>query len=140
MQSNFLVVLGLIVGLSTAVTHARHNITAALVALAPVADTDLETRLNVNNEDGNAGSTCSLNWILLTTTVMVQFLLNLRRWYWINTKNNCVRFGAHFLEKLNVKTALILSYFLLEQFSKGNQRALWGQMFKLLERITWKLQ
>lgn len=79
MQKKFLVVLVLIAGLVTTVTHARHNITAALVALAPVADTDLETRLDVNNKDGNAGSTCNLNWILLATTVLVQFLLNLRR-------------------------------------------------------------
>ena len=116
MQKKFLVVLVLIAGLSTTITQARHNITAALVALAPVADTGLGTRLDVNNEDGNAGSTCSLNWILLATTVLVQFLLNLRRWRWINTKDNFLGFGSTLTSRLPHRW--FLTYFLLEQVSK----------------------
>lgn len=79
MNNGFFGFLWLIVGLSTTLTHARHNITAALVALAPVPDTDIETALNVNNGDGNTGSILHVNPILLLTAVAVQFLLHLRR-------------------------------------------------------------
>lgn len=78
MQRNtLLVILWFIVGITTRVTHARHNITAALVALAPVSDTDSETALTV--EDGNAGSIPAVSWILLLAAVIAQFLLVLRR-------------------------------------------------------------
>ena len=77
MQRNtLLVILWFIVGITTRVTHARHNITAALVALAPVSDTDAETALTV--EDGNAGSIPAVSWILLLAAVIAQFLLVLR--------------------------------------------------------------
>ena len=80
--SKLLVILWFIVGLTTSATHARHNITAALVALAPVSDTDLtdeEIALTVDNDVGDAGSVLTVNWILLSTAVIVQLLLVLQR-------------------------------------------------------------
>ena len=77
-----LVLLWFIVGLLIGTTHARHNITAALVALAPVSETDVaETALSADNKDGNAGSNVTANWILLSTTVILQFILILLRWF-----------------------------------------------------------
>ena len=80
MQRNkLLVTLWFVVGLTTSATHARHNITAALVALAPVSDTNEETALTVDNDDGDAGSVLTVNWILLSTALIVQLLLLLQR-------------------------------------------------------------
>lgn len=80
-RNTLLVSLWFIVGFMTRATHARHNITAALVALAPVLDTDTEIVLKVDNNDGSAGSILTVNWILLSTAVVVQFLLLLQRWF-----------------------------------------------------------
>lgn len=74
-----LVFLWFFVVLMIRAAHARHNITAALVALAPVSDTDVETSLNVKDKDGNAGSIVTINWILLSTGVILQFILLLLR-------------------------------------------------------------
>lgn len=74
-----LVLLWFIVGLMISTTHARHNITAALVALAPVSDTDVETALSTDNKDGNASSNVTANWILLSTAVILHFILILLR-------------------------------------------------------------
>ena len=74
-----LVLLCFFLGLLIRTTHARHNITAALVALAPVADTDVETSLNVDDKDGNASSTVNANWILLSTAITLQSILLLLR-------------------------------------------------------------
>jgi len=78
-KSTLLAVLWFIVGLTSRLTHARHNITAALVALAPVSDTDAETALFTVDNDGNAGSALTVNSILLSATLIVQLLLLLRR-------------------------------------------------------------
>ena len=59
--------------------HARHNITAALVALAPVSDTDIETSLNVADKDGNTGSIANVNWILISSVLILQLLAFLFR-------------------------------------------------------------
>ena len=67
-----LVLLWFFLGLLIRTTHARHNITAALVALAPVSDNDVETSLNIDDKDGNASSTVAANWILLSTTITLQ--------------------------------------------------------------------
>lgn len=77
-RRTLLILLWFFVGLMIRTTHARHNITAALVALAPVSDTDVETALNVNEKDGNAGSAIHFNWILLSAAVILQCLLLLR--------------------------------------------------------------
>lgn len=74
-----LVLLWFFLGLLIRTTHARHNITAALVALAPVSDTDVETSLNVDDKDGNGSSTVTANWILLSTVVTLQSILLLFR-------------------------------------------------------------
>lgn len=80
MQRRFvLILLWFFVGLMIRTTHARHNITAALVALAPVLDTDVETSLTVDDKDRNAGSTVTFNWILLSTAFVLQFILLLLR-------------------------------------------------------------
>lgn len=80
MQRNtLLVVLWLIVGLTTCTTHARHNITAALVALAPVSDSDAEVTLTLDEKDGNTGAIVTVSWILLSTAVIAQFLFTPRR-------------------------------------------------------------
>lgn len=76
-----LVLLWFFLGLLICTTHARHNITAALVALAPVSDTDVETSLNVDDKDGNGSSTVTANWILLSTVVTLQSILLLLRWF-----------------------------------------------------------
>ena len=73
-----LILLWFFLGLMIHTTHARHNITAALVALAPVSDPDVEISLTVNDKDGNPGSTVSANWILLSIAVILQVIL-LRR-------------------------------------------------------------
>ena len=67
--------------------HARHNITAALVALAPVSDTDIETSLNVADKDGNTGSIANVNWILISSALILQLLAFLFRW--VGRKKNC---------------------------------------------------
>lgn len=74
-----LVLLWFFLGLLIRTTHARHNITAALVALAPVSDTDVETSLNVDDKDENGSSTVTANWILLSTVVTLQSILLLLR-------------------------------------------------------------
>lgn len=80
MQRNtLLVVLWLIAGLTTCTTHARHNITAALVALAPVSDSDAEATLTLDEKDGNTGAIVTVSWILLSTAVIAQFLFTPRR-------------------------------------------------------------
>ena len=66
--------------------HARHNITAALVALAPVSDTDIETSLNVADKDGNTGSIANVNWILISSALILQLLAFLFRWVWEKEK------------------------------------------------------
>lgn len=68
-----LVTLWLTVGLLTRATHARHNITAALVALAPVLDNDQETALSMDGR--NESSVLSVDWILLLVATAAQFLL-----------------------------------------------------------------
>lgn len=68
-----LVILWLTVGLLTRATHARHNITAALVALAPVLDNDQETALSMDGR--NESSVLSVDWILLLVATAAQFLL-----------------------------------------------------------------
>ena len=74
-----LVILWLTVGLLTRATHARHNITAALVALAPVLDNDQETALSMDGR--NESSVLSVDWILLLVATAAQFLLVLHhRW------------------------------------------------------------
>lgn len=84
-----LVFLWFFVVLMIRAAHARHNITAALVALAPVSDTDVETSLNVKDKDGNAGSIVTINWILLSTGVILQFILLLLRWSKGPKKGKC---------------------------------------------------
>lgn len=75
-----LVLLWFFLGLLICTTHARHNITAALVALAPVSDTDVtETSLNVEDKEGNASSTVTANWILLSTAITLQNIFLLLR-------------------------------------------------------------
>lgn len=75
-----LVLLWFFLGLLIRTTHARHNITAALVALAPVSDTDVtETSLNVEDKEGNASSTVTANWILLSTAITLQNIFLLLR-------------------------------------------------------------
>jgi len=74
-----LVLLWFFLGLLVRTTHARHNITAALVALAPVLDTDFETSLNIDDKDGNASSTLTANWILLSTAITLQSIFLLVR-------------------------------------------------------------
>ena len=74
-----LVLLCFCLGLLIHKTHARHNITAALVALAPDSDTDLETSLNIDDRDGNASSTLTANWILLSTAITFQSIFLLLR-------------------------------------------------------------
>ena len=75
-----LVLLWFFLGLLIRTTHARHNITAALVALAPVSDTDVETSLNVvNKADGNASSTVAADWILLSIAITLQSIFLLLR-------------------------------------------------------------
>ena len=79
-----LVILWLTVGLLTRATHARHNITAALVALAPVLDNDQETALSMDGR--NESSVLSVDWILLLVATAAQFLLVLHhRWIERNT-------------------------------------------------------
>ena len=72
-----LVLLWFFLGLLICTTHARHNITAALVALAPVSETDVESSLSI--EEGNASSTVAANWILLSTTITLQSIFLLLR-------------------------------------------------------------
>ena len=74
-----LVLLWFFLGLLIRTTHARHNITAALVALAPVSDTDIETSLNMDDKNGNASSTAAANWILLLTAITLQSIFLLLR-------------------------------------------------------------
>lgn len=75
-----LVLLWFFLGLLIRTTHARHNITAALVALAPVSDNDVtETSLNVEDKEGNASSTVTANWILLSTAITLQNIFLLLR-------------------------------------------------------------
>lgn len=79
-----LVILWLTVGLLTRATHARHNITAALVALAPVLNNDQETALSMDGR--NESSVLSVDWILLLVATAAQFLLVLHhRWIERNT-------------------------------------------------------
>jgi len=82
-RHTLLVLLWFFLGLLIRTTHARHNITAALVALAPVPDTDntdvSETALDVDDKDGNESSTVTANWILLSTAVTLQSILLLLR-------------------------------------------------------------
>ena len=75
-----LVLLWFFLGLLIRTTHARHNITAALVALAPVSDTDIETSLNMDDKNGNASSTApAANWVLLLTAITLQSIFLLLR-------------------------------------------------------------
>lgn len=74
-----LVLLWFFLGLLIRTTHARHNITAALVALAPVSDNDVETSLNIDDKDGNASSTVAANCILLSTIITLQSIFLLFR-------------------------------------------------------------
>jgi len=79
-RHTLLVLLWFFLGLLIRTTHARHNITAALVALAPVPDTDVsETTLDVDDKDGNESSTVTANWILLSTAITLQSILLLLR-------------------------------------------------------------
>jgi len=81
MQRNtVLVLLCFSLGILIHRTHARHNITAALVALAPVPpDTDSETSLSADDKDGNASSILTANWILLSTAITLQSIFLLLR-------------------------------------------------------------
>lgn len=81
-RHTLLVLLWFFLGLLIRTTHARHNITAALVALAPVPDTDgSQTALDINDKDGNESSTVTANWILLSTAITLQSILLLLRWF-----------------------------------------------------------
>ena len=81
-RHTLLVLLWFFLGSLIRTTHARHNITAALVALAPVPDASYdvsETALDVDDKDGNESSTVTANWILLSTAITLQSILLLLR-------------------------------------------------------------
>lgn len=83
-RHTLLVLLWFFLGSLIRTTHARHNITAALVALAPVPDASSdvsETALDVDDKDGNVSSTVTANWILLSTAITLQSILLLLRWF-----------------------------------------------------------
>ena len=78
-RHTLLVFLWFLVTIMISATHARHNITAALVALAPVSETDTETSLNVDDKNGTASSTVTINWILMPSALILQFIVFLLR-------------------------------------------------------------
>lgn len=78
-RHSVLILLWLLMTAMIRVAHARHNITAALVALAPVSDNDIETSLNVADKDGNAGSTVTVSWVLMSSALILQLLAFLLR-------------------------------------------------------------
>ena len=61
-----LVILWLTVGLLTRATHARHNITAALVALAPVLNNDQETALSMDGRNESSVLSVAVSYTHLT--------------------------------------------------------------------------
>ena len=67
------ILLSCLVALLASKTHARHNITAALVALAPDPESDTETKLSADEKD--AGSHLDLSWSLVAVSASVSFIV-----------------------------------------------------------------
>lgn len=147
-RHSVLILLWLLMTAMIRVAHARHNITAALVALAPVSDNDIETSLNVADKDGNAGSTVTVSWVLMSSALILQLLAFLLRWVQekeklsflliVNklSKKDC--FG-NFLITTQLPFVFYSEYFREQPLTKASKHACPSRWLSKLESFICKL-